>query len=69
MLRYHPRAETISPQGMKYKPSHQWATLPELQWAIEFAFHTKSELFTSPLNCSVEPCIACCTAYLEDYTF
>jgi hypothetical protein len=30
MLRYHPRAGTINPQGRKYKPINQWATHPAL---------------------------------------
>jgi len=69
MLRYHPRAETINPHGRKYKPSHQWATLPKVQRAIELTFQTRPELFASSLNCSMEPCIIYCTAYPEDYIF
>jgi len=29
MLRYHPRAETINPQGQKYKPANPWANPPD----------------------------------------
>jgi hypothetical protein len=31
MLRYHPRAATLNPQGRKYKTANQWATPPALQ--------------------------------------
>ena len=55
MLRYHPRAETVNPQGRQYKPANQWATPPELQRAIELTFLSKAEIFASPLNCSMEP--------------
>ena len=55
MLRYHPQAETLNPQGRKYKPANQWATPPTLQRAIQLAFHSRAEIFASPLNCSMEP--------------
>ena len=47
MLKYHPRAGTVHPQGRKYKPANQWATPPELQRAIELTFRSKSEIFAS----------------------
>ena len=55
MLRYHPRASTVNPQGRKYKPANQWATPPELQRAIELTFLSKTDIFASPLNCSMVP--------------
>ena len=54
MLRYHPRAETLNPQGRKYKPANQWATPPILQRAIQLTFQTQAEIFASPLNRSME---------------
>ena len=66
MLRYHPRTETINPQGRKYKPANQWATLPTLQRAIKLTFQTRAEIFASPLNCSMEPSITYCTSYPKD---
>ena len=69
MLRYHPRAGTVDPQGRKYKPANQWATPPELQRAIELTFLSKTEIFASPLNCSMEPGVTYCTAYPEDSAF
>ena len=55
MLRYHPRAETLNPQGRKDKPANQWATPPILQKAIQLTFHSQAEIFASPLNSSMEP--------------
>jgi hypothetical protein len=69
MLRYHLRSEIINPRGRKYKPSHQWATLPKIQWAIELTFQTRSELFASSLSCSMEPSISYCTACPKDSAF
>jgi len=69
MLRYHPKADTISPQGRKYKPASQWATPPTLQRVIQLTVRTGAELFASPLNCSMEPGIKYCTAYPEDSAF
>jgi len=43
MLRYHPRAGTINPQGRKYKPASQWATPPTLQRAIQLTFQSKAK--------------------------
>ena len=40
-----------------------------LQHAIERTFHTRTELFASPLSCSTEPCITYCSAFLADYVF
>ena len=65
MLRYHPRAGTINPQGRKYKPANQWATPPTLQRALQHTFLSKTEIFASPLNCSMEPDTTYCTAYPE----
>ena len=69
MLRYHLIANTINPQGRKYKPANQWATPPTLQRVIELTFRTGVELFASSLNCSMEPGITYCTAYPEDSAF
>ena len=69
MLRYHPRAETLNPQGMKYKPANQWATPPTLQRTIQLTFQTRAEIFASPLSCSMEEDITYCTAYLEGAAF
>jgi len=69
MLRYHPRAGTINPQGTKYKPANQRATLPALHRAIHLTFQTRAKIFDSSLNCSMEPGITYCAAYPEDSTF
>ena len=69
MLRYHPRAGTVNPQGRKYKIANQWATPPTLQRVIKLTFQSKAEIFASPLNCSMEPGITYCTAYPEDSSF
>ena len=42
---------------------------PTLQRAIQLTFQSKAEMFASPLNCSMEPGITYCTAYLEDSSF
>ncbi len=69
MLQYHPRAETINPQGRKCKPSNQWANPPKLQRAIQLTFQTRADIFASPLNCSMEPDITYCTTHHEVFAF
>ena len=69
MLRYHPRAKTINPQGRDKKPANQWATHPTLQRAIQLTFQTRADIFASPLDCSMKPGITYCAAYPEDSAF
>ncbi len=66
MLRYHPRAGTINPQGRKYKPANQWARPPALQRALQRTFLSNTGFFASTLNCSMEPDTTYCTAYPDD---
>ncbi len=66
MLRYHPRAGILNPQGRQHKASNQWATPTTLQRVIQHTFQAKAKIFASPLNCSMEPGITYCAAYKED---
>ena len=42
---------------------------PDLQRAISLTFQSTSEIFASPLNCSMEPGVTYCSAYPEDAAF
>ncbi len=53
LARYHPRAKSLNPQGRKLKLTNQWALPPSLRIALEQTFHTTTELFGSPLNCTM----------------
>ena len=69
LARYHPRAKSLNPQGRKLKLANHWATLPALQRALERTFLTTTELFGSPLNCSMSSDISYCSAFKTDEAF
>jgi hypothetical protein len=49
--RYHPRSDTINPQGRKLNLRNHWAIPTPLMTAIHDTFNTSFELYASPLNC------------------
>ena len=69
LARYHPRAKSLNPQGRKLKLANHWATPPTLQQALERTFLTTTELFGSPLNCSMTGGISYCSAFPADEAF
>jgi hypothetical protein len=57
----------MNPQGRKLKLANYWATPPTLQQVMERTFlPNKTELFGSPLKCSMSGGIAFCSAFPED---
>ena len=69
LARYHPRAKSLNPQGRKLKLANHWATPPALQRALEHTFLSTTELFGSPLNCSMSNDMAYCSAFKLDEAF
>ena len=69
LARYHPRAKSLNPQGRKLKLANHWATPPALQRALEQTFLTTTELFGSPLNCSMSSGMTYCSAFKADEAF
>ena len=69
MLRYHPRAKSVNPQGNSLDLSNHWSVQLPLTRAIFETFQTDCELFSSPLNCSMESGVACCSPFAEDGRF
>jgi len=69
MSRYHPKAKTLNPQGQLLKLADHWAIPPRLRQAIESTLLTTTELFGSPLNCSMSDGITYCSAFSEDAVF
>ena len=49
--RYHPRSETLNPQGRKLNLCNHWALPTPLMTAIHDTFTSSTELYASPLNC------------------
>ena len=66
---YHPRAKSLNPQGRKLKLTNHWATPPTLQRALERTFLSTTELFGSPLNCSMSSDMSYCSAFQADEVF
>ena len=66
---YHPRAKTLNPQGRSLKLANHWVVPAPLQQAIKPMFLSTSELFGSPLNCSMLDGITYCSAFPEDTIF
>jgi len=69
MSRNHPKVKILDPQGRKLKLANHWAIPPRLRQAIESTFLTTTELFGSPLNCSMAAGITYCSTFLEDVVF
>jgi hypothetical protein len=67
--RYHPRTKRLNPQGTLSKITNQWAITQILASAINACFNTTFEIFTSPLNSSMNPNVEYCTAFPEDANF
>ncbi len=66
---YHPKAKSPIPQGRSLKLANHWAIPPRLRHALESTFLTTTELFGSPLNCSIFDGIIYCSAFMEDAVF
>ena len=69
MFHYHPKAKTLNPQSRSLNLAHHWAIPPRLRQAIESTFLTTTELFGSPLSCSIYAGITYCSAFPEDVVF
>ncbi len=69
MSRYHLEAKTLNPQGRALKLAIHWAISPRLRKAIESTFLTTTELFGSPLKCSMSYGVTYCSAFPEDAIF
>ena len=69
LARYHPRAKSLNPQGRKLKLASHGATPLALQQYLERTFLSDTELFGSPLNCSMSDGISYCSAFPEDEVF
>ena len=69
LARYNPRAKSLNPQGRKLKLANHWAIPPSLRVAMEKTFLTTTELFGSPLNCSMTEGITYCSAFKGDANF
>jgi hypothetical protein len=69
MTRYHPRAKSLNPQGRTLQLTNHWAIPTSLRQAIDTTFLTTTELFGSPLNCSMSGNIANCSTFLEEAVF
>ena len=63
MSRYHPKAKSLNPQGRALKLANHWAIPPRLCHAIDSTFLTTTELFGSPLNCSMSDGSTYCSAF------
>ncbi len=66
MSRYHLKAKIVNPQGRSLKLTNHWAILPRLRQALESTFLTTTELFGSPLICSMSDGITYFSAFPED---
>jgi hypothetical protein len=53
MSRYHLKEKTLNPHGRSLKLANHWAISPRLRQAIKSTFMSTTELFDSPLNCSM----------------
>ena len=69
MQRYHPDTTRLTPQGTSFKTANQTALPRCLTAAIHATFDTSCELFTSPLNSSMNPNVNNCATPQDDTTF
>ena len=69
LLRYHPLAATSSPKGWRLNQRHHMAMPRAITQVLHTSFSVTSELFTSPLNCSMLPGLTFCTPCKEDEAF
>ncbi len=69
LARYHPRAKSLNPQGYTLKLANHWATPPTPQQALERTSFINTELFGSPLNCSMSGGISYRSAFPENEFF
>ena len=53
LARYHPKAKSLNPQGRMLKFANHCATPPTLHQAMERTLLTNTDLFGSPLKCSM----------------
>ena len=69
LTRYHPRAKSLNPQGRQLQLANHWPIPPALRITQENTFLTFTELFGSPLNCSMAHGMTYCSAFQEDVKF
>jgi hypothetical protein len=69
LARYHPRAESLNPQGHQLKLANHYTIPTPIRQALEQIFLVTTELFGSPLNCSMTGGIIYYSAFPEDITF
>ena len=69
MARYHPKTKSLNSQGRSLKLANHWTIPPRLRHAIYSMSLTITELFGSPLNCSMSDGITYCSAFPEDTIF
>ncbi len=69
LTRYHPRTKPVNPKGCKLKLGSYWANPPLLQPVMKRTFLTKTELFGSPLTCSMTSGITYCSTFPKDEIF
>jgi len=66
MQRYHPRTNMRNPQGNISKTNNQWALPPILTSALHAYVDTTCDLFSSPLNNSMNPNVDYCSTFQDD---
>jgi hypothetical protein len=69
LLRYHPRSKRTNPQGNALKLSNHWAVPAVIMDILRRNCGITTELFASPLNCSLAPGQTYCSAFQEDTVF
>ena len=69
LLRYHPKSKRTNPQGNALKLSNHWAVPADIMDILRRNCGITTELFASPLNCSLAPGLTYCSAFPEDVVF
>ena len=69
LRRHDDRSKHHNPQGRPHKQKNQWAIPRTLMETLQRLCCTSTELFASPLNCSVAPNRTYFSAYPEDAVF
>ena len=69
LQRYHPLAAIHKLQGQHLNPRHHMAMPREITQVLHSFFAVTSELFASPLNCSLLPGVTFCSPFKEDEAF
>ena len=69
LLRYHPKSKLLNPQGNALKLQNHWSLPSSVMQVLRECCGVTTELFASPLNCSLAPGGVYCSAYPEDCIF